>query len=55
MTETVEYGLCFIAAAAVCVAEGLFLLALFFGGLAVRAIWTKIMLTFPEKGNHAHG
>lgn len=38
MNGLVEYGIAFAAAALLCAAEGLLLLSIFFGALAVRAI-----------------
>jgi hypothetical protein len=40
--QLTEYGLCFAAAAIVCLCEGLVLLAFFFAGLAIRAVWSKL-------------
>lgn len=54
MTETAEYGLCFIAAAILCITEGMLVLACLFGGLAVRAIWHRLMLTYSETKQNAH-
>jgi hypothetical protein len=54
VTETVEYGFCFAAAALLCIAEGMFLLACFFGGLAIRAIWHKLLLALPGEKQNAH-
>jgi hypothetical protein len=42
VTELAEYGLPFAAAAIVCILEGLLLMAIFFGGLALRAVWSKL-------------
>ncbi len=43
MTDLAEYALCFSAAAIILVTEGLFLLAIFFGGLAIRAVYSKLI------------
>jgi hypothetical protein len=40
--QLAEYGLCFVAAAIVCIGEGLILSAVFFAGLAIRAVWSKL-------------
>lgn len=54
--EAIEYGLCFAAAAVLCITEGMFLLACFFGGLAIRAVWHKLLLTYPDtKQGVTHG
>lgn len=42
MDEILKYGLPLAAAALLCVAEGLLLLAMLFGGLAIRAVWSKL-------------
>jgi hypothetical protein len=47
--QVAEYGLCFAAAAIVCISEGLVLTALFFAGLAFRAVWSKLLIGAENK------
>jgi hypothetical protein len=52
MTEDLaKYILCFSAAAIMCIGEGLILLAVLYGGLAIRAVWSKLGMPHIEENN----
>ena len=55
MTEAVQYGLPLAAAALICLAEGMLLLGALFGGLALRAAWSRLTRKNSVEVSNANG